>query len=207
MSAAAAPSARPAAAAASELELIDDFCDQVWLQDGLAAASLAGYRQDLGAWAAWLAQHGKTLHQAQRADVEAYIGAQFARLAKVTSINRRLSSLRRFYQLQLQRGTLKEDPCLRVKAPKMPRRLPKNLSEAQVEALLAAPDCRHAARPARPDDARAVVCERPAGERTGGAQDWDRSASTMGVVRVMGKGSKERLVPFGEEARAGSRAT
>ena len=92
--------------AASERELIDDFCDQVWLQDGLAPASLAGYRQDLGAWAAWLAQHGKSLHQAQRADVEGYIGAQFKRAAKVASINRRLSSLRRFYQLQLQRGAL-----------------------------------------------------------------------------------------------------
>ena len=84
--------------------LIDAFCDQVWLQDGLAAATIAAYRQDLGAWAAWLAQHDKSMHQAQRADVESWIGAQFRQQAKVTSINRRLSSLRRYYQLQLQHG-------------------------------------------------------------------------------------------------------
>jgi integrase/recombinase XerD len=130
--------ARPLAAA--EVAAIDEFCDQVWLQDGLAATTLASYRQDLTQWAAWLAARSSAMHRARRADVEAFIAAQFAARAKVTSINRRLSSLRRFYQLQLQRGTLKEDPCLRVKAPKLPRRLPKKLSESQVVALLNAPD-------------------------------------------------------------------
>ena len=196
MSATVAPGAL---AAASELELIDDFCDQVWLQDGLAPASLAGYRQDLSQWAAWLAEHGKSLHQARRADVEAWIGAQFAQAAKVTSINRRLSSLRRYYQLQLQRGALKEDPCLRVKAPKTPRRLPKNLSEAQVEALLAAPDC---ATVLGLRDRTMIETLYATGLRVSElvGLKMGQVSLDMGVVRVMGKGSKERLVPLGEEA-------
>jgi integrase/recombinase XerD len=187
--------------AASELELIDDFCDQVWLQDGLAATTLVSYRQDLGAWAAWLAQHGKSLHRAQRADVEAYIGAQFKQLAKVTSINRRLSSLRRFYQLQLQRGALREDPCLRVKAPKMPRRLPKNLSEAQVEALLGAPDCTTVLGLR---DRTMIETLYATGLRVSElvGLKLGQVSLDMGVVRVLGKGSKERLVPLGEEALA-----
>lgn len=200
MSATATP-AGSAKAAASELELIDDFCDQVWLQDGLAQSSLSSYRQDLGQWAAWLAQTGKSLHKAQRADVEAYIGAQFRQAAKVTSINRRLSSLRRFYQLQLQRGALKEDPCLRVKAPKMPRRLPKNLSETQVEALLGAPDCTTVLGLR---DRTMIETLYATGLRVSElvGLKLGQVSLDMGVVRVMGKGSKERLVPLGEEALA-----
>jgi integrase/recombinase XerD len=196
VSAAAAP---VIVAAASELELIDDFCDQVWLQDGLAPATLAGYRQDLGAWAAWLAREGKSLQQAQRADVEAYIGAQFKSAAKVTSINRRLSSLRRFYQLQLQRGALNEDPCLRVKAPKTPRRLPKNLSEAQVEALLGAPDCTTILGLR---DRTMIETLYATGLRVSElvGLKLGQVSLDMGVVRVLGKGGKERLVPLGEEA-------
>src|SRR3954454_10885911 len=121
-------------------ELIDAFCDQVWLQDGLAQSSLSSYRRDLGQWTAWLERRGSSLLQAQRTDVEAFLADQFRSKAKATSIARRLSSLRRFYALQLQQGALRATPTLRVKAPKLPRRLPKNLSEAKVEALLAAPD-------------------------------------------------------------------
>ena len=180
-------------------ELIDDFCDQLWLQDGLAQTSLASYRQDLMRWAHWLRRDGKSLHHAQRADVEAYIGAQFRDAAKVTSINRRLSSLRRFYQLQLQRGALKEDPCLRVKAPKMPRRLPKNLSEQQVESLLEAPDC---ATTLGLRDRTMIETLYATGLRVSElvGLKLGQVSLDMGVVRVLGKGSKERLVPLGEEA-------
>ena len=180
-------------------ELIDDFCDQLWLQDGLAQTSLASYRQDLMRWAHWLRRDGKSLHHAQRADVEAYIGAQFRDAAKVTSINRRLSSMRRFYQLQLQRGALKEDPCLRVKAPKMPRRLPKNLSEQQVESLLEAPDC---ATTLGLRDRTMIETLYATGLRVSElvGLKLGQVSLDMGVVRVLGKGSKERLVPLGEEA-------
>src|SRR5450631_3532402 len=121
--------------------LIDAFCDQVWLQDGLAASSLASYRRDLAAWAAWLERDAsKPMLAAERGDVEAFLAAQFRSKAKASSINRRLSSVRRFYRLHLGLGTVKSDPTLRVKSPKAPRRLPKYLSEAQVEKLLAAPN-------------------------------------------------------------------
>ena len=121
--------------------LIDAFCDQVWLQDGLAASSLTSYRRDLTAWADWLRRNGrKHLLAAERDDVDLYLAAQFQAKAKSTSIGRRLSSLRRFYRLHAGNGTIASDPTLRVRAPKLPRRLPKSLSEREVEALLDAPD-------------------------------------------------------------------
>src|SRR6187399_90576 len=130
----------PTVAMAPAVALIDAFCDQLWLQDGLAASSLASYRRDLGQWAAWLDTQASSLLAAQRSDVEAFLADQYRHNAKASSIARRLSSLRRFYGLQLQQGVLKADPTLRVRAPKLPRRLPKNLTEAQVETLLGVPD-------------------------------------------------------------------
>jgi integrase/recombinase XerD len=180
-------------------DLIDAFCDQVWLQDGLAPSSLASYRRDLTAWAAWLDRRGKALLAAQRTDVEAFLADQFRARAKATSIARRLSSLRRFYALQLLQGTLRADPTLRVRAPKLPRRLPKNLSEVQVEALLAAPD---------PEttlglrDRAMLETLYATGLRVSELVGLTLAQVSldMGVVRVLGKGSKERLVPLGEEA-------
>ena len=186
-------------AAPSYAELIDAFCDQVWLQDGLAASSLSSYRRDLTAWAGWLDRRGSYLLAAQRTDVEAFLADQFRSKAKATSIARRLSSLRRFYALQLLQGTLHADPTLRVKAPKLPRRLPKNLSEAQVELLLAAPD---------PEttlglrDRAMLETLYATGLRVSELVGLTRAQVSldMGVVRVVGKGSKERLVPLGEES-------
>jgi integrase/recombinase XerD len=180
-------------------ELIDAFCDQVWLQDGLAPSSLSSYRRDLTAWAGWLDRRGSSLLAAQRPDVEYFLAEQFRARAKATSIARRLSSLRRFYALQLLQGTLCADPTLRVRAPKLPRRLPKNLSEAQVEALLAAPD---------PEttlglrDRAMLETLYATGLRVSELVGLTLAQVSldMGVVRVLGKGSKERLVPLGEES-------
>ena len=180
-------------------DLIDTFCDQVWLQDGLAPSSLSSYRRDLTAWAGWLDRRGSSLLAAQRTDVEAFLADQFRAKAKATSIARRLSSLRRFYALQLLQGTLRADPTLRVRAPKLPRRLPKNLSEAQVEALLAAPD---------PEttlglrDRAMLETLYATGLRVSELVGLTLAQVSldMGVVRVLGKGSKERLVPLGEES-------
>jgi integrase/recombinase XerD len=94
----------------TDAALIDAFCDQLWLQDGLAASSLACYRRDLNAWAAWLATHeGHALLAATRGDVEAFLAAQFHSRAKATSINRRLSTPRRFYRPGAL-GALSADP-------------------------------------------------------------------------------------------------
>jgi len=180
-------------------ELIDAFCDQVWLQDGLAQSSLTSYRRDLGQWAAWLERRSSGLLQAQRTDVEAFLADQFRAKAKATSIARRLSSVRRFYALQVQQGTLRADPTLRVKAPKLPRRLPKNLSEAKVEALLAAPDAKTTLGLR---DRAMLETLYATGLRVSELVGLTLAQASldMGVVRVLGKGSKERLVPLGEEA-------
>ena len=180
-------------------ELIDTFCDQVWLQDGLAPNSLASYRRDLTQWAAWLSARGRTLAAAQRTDVEAWLAQQFRAKAKATSIARRLSSLRRFYALQVQQATIRSDPTAQVRAPKLPRRLPKNLSEDQVEALLATPDV--ATMLGLRDRAMLETLYATGlrvSELTG--LKLAQVSLDMGVVRVLGKGSKERLVPLGEEA-------
>jgi integrase/recombinase XerD len=181
-------------------DLIDAFCDQVWLQDGLAASSLASYRRDLAAWADWLTQSaGKDLLAAERTDIEAFLAAQFRARAKATSINRRLSSLRRFYRLHMQQGTIKADPTLRVQAPKLPRRLPKNLSEAQVDALLEAPDTETTlGLRDRAMLETLYACGLRVSELVG--LKLAQISLDMGVVRVLGKGNKERMVPLGEEA-------
>jgi integrase/recombinase XerD len=181
-------------------ELIDAFCDQVWLQDGLAASSLASYRRDLTAWSAWLERHAhKSLLAAERTDVEAFLAAQFQSKAKIASINRRLSTLRRFYRLHAAQATIAADPTLRVKSPKLPRSLPRNLSEDQVAALLGAPDTE---TPLGLRDRAMLETLYATGLRVSELVGLKLSQLSldMGVVRVLGKGNKERLVPLGEEA-------
>jgi integrase/recombinase XerD len=181
-------------------ELIDAFCDQVWLQDGLAASSLASYRRDLTTWSAWLERHAhKRLLAAQRTDIEAFLAAQFQSKAKIASINRRLSTLRRFYRLHAAQATIAADPTLRVKSPKLPRSLPRNLSEDQVAALLGAPDTE---TPLGLRDRAMLETLYATGLRVSELVGLKLSQVSldMGVVRVLGKGNKERLVPLGEEA-------
>jgi integrase/recombinase XerD len=181
-------------------ELIDAFCDQVWLQDGLAASSLASYRRDLTGWSAWLERHAhKRLLAAERTDVEAFLAAQFQTKAKIASINRRLSTLRRFYRLHAAQATIAADPTLRVKSPKLPRSLPRNLSEDQVAALLGAPDTE---TPLGLRDRAMLETLYATGLRVSELVGLKLSQVSldMGVVRVLGKGNKERLVPLGEEA-------
>ena len=180
-------------------DLIDAFCDQVWLADGLAPASLASYRRDLVAWSAWLGKGG--LLRATRADVEGWLASQFEAKAKASSVARRLSAIKRFYRLQLERATMGEDPTLRVRAPKKPRRLPKLLSERQVEELLAAPDVD---TPLGLRDRAMLETLYATGLRVSELVGLTlvQVSLDVGVVRVLGKGSKERLVPLGDEAAA-----
>ena len=184
---------------AGNADLIDTFCDQLWLQDGLAQASLDAYRRDLSAFAAWLASHGRSLLDVDAADVDAWLATQFAAKAKATSIARRLSTLRRFYRLAIDRGQVREDPTLRVVAPKRPRRLPKSISEKQVEALLAAPDVESGLGLR---DRAMLETLYASGLRVSELVGLKRGQVSIdaGVVRVLGKGSKERLVPVGDEA-------
>ena len=191
-----------AASRSDVVALIDAFCDQLWLQDGLAATSLASYRRDLALWSHWLdLERGKGLLAADRADVETFLAEQFRKRAKATSIGRRLSSLRRFYRMQAAAGTIPTDPTLRVRAPKLPRRLPKSLSESEVESLLDAPDTETTLGLR---DRAMLETLYATGLRVSELVGLKLAqvAFDMGVVRVIGKGAKERLVPLGEEAIA-----
>jgi integrase/recombinase XerD len=181
----------------TDLELIDAFCDQLWLADGLAPASLASYRRDLAAWSKWLGRRG--LLSADRGDVEGWLADQFRAKAKASSVARRLSALKRFYRFELERAAVKEDPTLRVRAPRKPRRLPKLLSENQVEALLDAPDVK---TPLGQRDRAMLETLYATGLRVSELVGLKLAQVSLevGVVRVMGKGSKERLVPLGDEA-------
>jgi len=183
----------------TDATLIDAFCDQLWLQDGLAPTSLDSYRRDLNAWAAWL--DGRGLLAADRGAVEGWLAAQYGGGAKATSVARRLSTLRRFYRLQMERATIRDDPTLRVRAPRKPRRLPKLLSEAQVESLLAAPDVN---TPLGLRNRAMLETLYATGLRVSELTSLKiaQVGLSAGVVRALGKGSKERLVPLGDEAVA-----
>jgi integrase/recombinase XerD len=190
---------KPAEPAESDLGAIDSFCDTLWLEDGLARASLASYRSDLLQLAGWLAEEQRgSLCDLDEATLLAFVAAVSQSL-RASSQARYLSTLRRFYRYQLARGLRPDDPTLRIAMPTKPSRLPKVLSEAQVEALLAAP--RSETILGQRDRAMLETLY-ATGLRVSelvGLRLHEVSLD-MGVLRVFGKGSKERLVPLGEEA-------
>lgn len=180
---------------------IDEFCDTLWLEDGLAKNTLEAYRRDLRLFAQWLqAERGKPLLAAQADDLNAYFFARHA-TTKATSSNRRLAVLKRFYQLALRQNRITVDPCLRMRSAKQPPRMPKTLSEAQVESLLAAPDID---TPLGLRDRTMLELMYASGLRVSELVLLKSVEVGMneGVLRITGKGDKTRLVPFGEEARA-----
>jgi integrase/recombinase XerD len=182
--------------------LLDEFCDALWLEDGLSRNTLDSYRRDLRLFSAWLEKNrSKPLSGAQRADVLDYLAHKFHEKAKPRSAARLLSSLKRFYQYQLREGRMQADPTLEVESPKLPRSLPKSLTEEDVERLLGAPDA-DTAMGLR--DKAMLETLYASGLRVSELVSVGTAqvSQDMGVVRVMGKGSKERLVPLGEEALA-----
>lgn len=180
---------------------IDEFCDTLWLEDGLAKNSLEAYRRDLRLFAVWLqAERSKTLLVAHPDDLNAYFFAKHE-TTKATSSNRRLAVLKRFYQLALRQNLISDDPCLKLRSAKQPPRMPKTLSEAQVDALLAAPDV---TTPLGLRDRTMLELMYASGLRVTELVLLKSLEVGMneGVLRVTGKGGKTRLIPFGEEARA-----
>lgn len=178
---------------------IDRFCDHLWLADGLAQSTLASYRQDMVRFFNWCGACGLVAATASRGDVERYLAAQFSDKAKSSSVNRRLSTLKRFYRWRVESGAQAANPCEQVDAARMTRYLPKNLSEQQVEALLAAPDT---ATPLGERDRSMLETLYASGLRVSELVGLKLIQLNVeqGVVKVLGKGSKERLVPLGEEA-------
>jgi integrase/recombinase XerD len=187
-------------AALASQPLIDGFCDTLWLEDGLAKNTLEAYRRDLSLFAAWLeAEAGKPLDAAGADDLNAYFAARHPE-SRATSANRRLAVLRRYYQMALRQNRIAVDPCLRMRSARQPSRFPKTLSEAQVEALLAAPDV---GTPLGLRDRTMLELMYASGLRVSELVQLKSMEVGMneGVLRITGKGNKTRLVPFGDEAR------
>jgi integrase/recombinase XerD len=184
---------------ASGQSLVDAFIDALWLEDGLSANTLAAYRRDLGAYGQWLASRNLALETSTEADLNAYFAARHAS-TRASSANRRLTVFKRFFRWALREGRVHSDPTLRLLAARQPLRLPKALSEAQVDQLLAAPDLGTALGLR---DKAMLELLYASGLRVSelvGLKTF-QVGSNEGVVRIMGKGSKERLVPFGAVAR------
>jgi len=194
-----APSGSPRTAPSAE-PLLDEFSDALWLEDGLARNTLESYRRDLSQFAAWLrATRGTGLLEAAHADLLAYLAHRFRAKARPSSTARLLSSLKRFYQFALRQGKLQVDPTLNIDAPRRPRSLPKTLTEQDVERLLAVPSTD---TPLGVRDRAMLEVLYASGLRVSELVTLKLAqlSQDMGVVRILGKGSKERLVPVGEVA-------
>ena len=180
--------------------IIETFADALWLERGLSRNTLAAYQSDLSAVANWLQQaKGYGLLKAKRQDLLDYLVLQSKKGRKPRSSARFLSCLRQFYQHALREGWTKTDPSARIDAPKLGRPLPKSLTEPEVEALLAAPDTNE---PEGFRDRVMLEVLYATGLRVSElvALRPDQVSLTQGLVRITGKGGKERLVPFGDEA-------
>jgi integrase/recombinase XerD len=179
--------------------LIDRFLDALWLEDGLAGATLLAYGRDLEALARWLEPRAAALASVTAADLAAYFSAQHAATRAATA-NRRLAVLKRFFRWALREGITARDPTLQLKAAKLPPRYPVTLSESQVEALLEAPDVAVAIGLR---DRAMLELLYATGLRVSELVSLTLPQLSLneGLVRVLGKGSKERIVPLGEEAR------
>ena len=179
---------------------IDSFVDALWLEDGLSPNTLAAYRRDLTLYAQWLDAQGLALNDSTETLLNSYFAAQHA-TTRATSANRRLSVFKRYFHWALREGSIHADPTLKLQSAKQALRVPKTLSQAQVEALLHAPDVD---TPLGLRDRTMLELMYASGLRVTelvslGVLDVSLND---GVLRVLGKGAKERLVPFGEVARA-----
>ena len=183
----------------ADLAVIDTFCDALWLEDGLAKNSLASYRCDLSKTSDWLNKNGGLLlEQCDELSLLRFV-AEVSASRRASSQARYLSTLRRFYRWLVARGRLTTDPTLKLLMPAKPSRLPKVMSEKQVETLLAAPDLD---TPLGIRDRAMIETLYATGLRVSELVNLKlhEVSFDMGVLRVIGKGSKERLVPLGEHA-------
>jgi integrase/recombinase XerD len=179
---------------------IERYIDAMWMEKGLSDNTLSSYRSDLRHYNIWLAkEHRKTILQADRADLQAYLGVRLQQGQSQRSTARFMSCVRGFYRYSLREGRLTVDPTLDVESPKLGRPLPKSLSEQDVEKLLTAPDIDIALEfRDRTMLELLYACGLRVTELT--SLQIAQISVNQGVVRVFGKGSKERLVPMGEEA-------
>ena len=180
---------------------LDRFCDVLWLEDGLSPRSLESYRRDLAQLFTWLGEQGIAPDRAPRDRIQAFLAHRtLDQGIAARSLARQLTTIKRYHRWLLREGRRTDDPTLAVDAPRLPKPLPRTLTEAEVGALLDAPDVE---TPLGLRDRAMLEALYAAGFRVSELVGLPLAAVSLtdGVVRILGKGSKERLVPLGEEAR------
>jgi integrase/recombinase XerD len=185
-------------AALASQAAIDGFIDTLWVQEGLSKNTQTAYRRDLELLSAWLADQNRSINAAREQDLQAYFAVRHSE-TKATTANRRLTVFKRYFRWALREGALAADPTLKLQSAKQALRVPKTLTEAQVEALLHAPDT---ANDLGVRDRTMLELMYASGLRVSelvGLKVFQVSLNDH-VLKVMGKGSKERLTPFGEVA-------
>lgn len=180
-------------------DAIDAFIDALWLEEGLSRNTLAAYRRDLALYGRWLAGRERTLDASTESDLQGYFAERHAE-TRPTTANRRLTVFKRYFRWALRERRIHADPTLKLQSAKQPLRVPKTLTEAQVEALLDAPDTE---APLGLRDRTMLELMYASGLRVSELVTLKtiHLGLNEGVLRVTGKGGKERLVPFGQVAR------
>jgi integrase/recombinase XerD len=178
---------------------VSRFLDAVWMERGLSANTLAAYRADLTALSRWLAERGLPIMKTSRSDLQDFIAYRVHAGARPRSTARQLSSFRRFFRYLLRENQIKEDPTAQIAMPKIGRSLPKSLSEEEVESLLGAPVV---SDPLGNRDRTMLEVLYATGLRVSELVNLRHGQvnTTQGVIRILGKGNRERLIPLGEEA-------
>jgi integrase/recombinase XerD len=175
------------------------FLDAVWLERGLSANTLAAYRADLTALARWLGERKVPMDKTTRADLQDFIAWRVREGARPRSTARQLSSFRRFFRYLVRENGIREDPTAQIAMPKIGRSLPKSLTEEEVEALLGAPVV---SDPLGNRDRTMLEVLYATGLRVSELVNLRHGQINInqGVIRILGKGNRERLIPLGEEA-------
>lgn len=185
----------------SEQTIIESFLDALWSERGLSRNTLSAYGRDLKSLAEWQVKQGKTLINASNTDILEFITIRIKQGNKSRSVARSISSYRRFFRYQLRENKIQEDPTVLIELPKLGKSLPNSLSEANVEALINSPDI---SDPIGLRDRAMLELLYATGLRVTELVTLEHKQINLqqGVVRVIGKGNKERLVPMGDEAVA-----
>ena len=182
--------------------LLDEFFDTLWLEDGLSRNTLDSYRNDLQLFSEWLRKHSpgsSALTEATHADLLEFLASRVSEKIKASTTSRELSSLKRFYRYLLRQGKITVDPSLNIETPKLRRNLPESLTEKEVEQLLSAPDL---CLPLGLRDRAMLEVLYASGLRVSELINlkYSQVSMDMGILKVLGKGRKERLAPLGEES-------
>lgn len=198
MSKHAAVAVQPSSSDATD-PLVSRFLDAVWMERGLSTNTLAAYRADLTALARWLAERNTQMVATTRADLQDFIAYRVHAGARPRSTARQLSSFRRFFRYLVRESLIKEDPTAQIAMPKIGRSLPKSLTEEEVESLLSAPTVND---PLGNRDRTMLELLYATGLRVSELVNLRTSQVNLnqGVIRILGKGNRERLIPLGEEA-------